>query len=103
MSSKTGKFAKNDDENKTLIEAKEEKMKSFDTLLDEIGFGKYQLKLYLFIGLLGFSEGAQISVMTLMIPIVSNQWKISQNMNSLQASLIFISILFGNNWKILIY
>ena len=84
------------DEKKALVKNTiDENMKSFDEILEKIGFGKYQLKIYAFIGFICFSEGSQISVLTLLIPVISSTWNVDQDTNSFQASLIFISILFG--------
>ena len=69
---------------------------NFDTILSTIGFGKYQLKTYLIMGLLAMSEGAQVMAFTLMVPVLANQWGISDFINSLQASLIFVSFLIGS-------
>lgn len=69
---------------------------NFDTILTKIGFGWYQLKTYLVMGLLAMSEGAQVMAFTLMVPVLSNQWGVSDFLNSLQASLIFVSFLIGS-------
>ncbi|CAD8099055.1 unnamed protein product [Paramecium sonneborni] len=69
---------------------------SFDQLLSQIGFGSYQLWIYLIMGLLGVTEGAQITLFTLMIPILKNQWNVPDSLNSLQASFVFVGFLTGS-------
>lgn len=69
---------------------------NFDTLLTKIGFGQYQIKIYSMMGTLALAEGASIMSFTLMVPILSHQWNVSDFVNSLQASLIFISFLIGS-------
>lgn len=69
---------------------------SFDDVLNDIGFGKYQLKVYLIMACLALAEGAQVMVFTMMIPILEVQWGIQEWLNGLQASLIFVSFLIGS-------
>lgn len=69
---------------------------NFDKILTEIGFGKFQIKTYIIMGLLAMSEGAQIMAFTLMVPVLANEWGVSDFLNSLQASLIFVSFLIGS-------
>ena len=71
-------------------------MLSFDDCLNDIGFGKYQLKVYLIMASLALAEGAQVMVFTMMIPILEVQWGIQEWLNGLQASLIFVSFLIGS-------
>lgn len=73
-----------------------EKFLSFDDLLNDIGFGKYQLKIYFIMACLALAEGGQIMVFTMMIPILEVQWGVQDWLNGLQASLIFVSFLIGS-------
>lgn len=79
----------------SIVDLNEEHL-NFDTVLTKIGFGKYQLKVYLIMGTLALAEGANIMAFTLMVPVLSNEWNVSDFINSLQASLIFISFLIGS-------
>lgn len=69
---------------------------TFDDLLNDVGFGKYQLILYTIMASLALAEGAQVMVFTIMIPILENEWQVQEWENSLQASLIFVSFLVGS-------
>lgn len=69
---------------------------NFDQVLTTIGFGWFQAKTYMIMGLLAMSEGAQIMAFTLMVPVLANEWGVSDFMNSLQASLVFVSFLIGS-------
>lgn len=69
---------------------------TFDDLLNDVGFGKYQLILYTIMASLALAEGAQVMVFTIMIPILENEWQVQEWENSLQASLIFVSFLIGS-------
>ena len=71
-------------------------MLSFDDILNDMGFGKYQLKVYAIMASLALAEGAQVMVFTMMIPILEVQWGIQEWLNGLQASLIFVSFLIGS-------
>ena len=80
----------------TITDLNPEETFNFDTMLLEIGFGKYQFKVYSIMGLLAMSEGAQVMAFTLMVPVLANEWGISDFINSLQASLVFVSFLIGS-------
>jgi hypothetical protein len=69
---------------------------TFDDLLNDVGFGKYQLILYTIMASLAIAEGAQVMVFTIMIPILEIEWQVQEWENSLQASLIFVSFLLGS-------
>lgn len=83
-----------------LISADQTKKKSgllsFDDVINDIGFGKYQLKVYFIMAFLALAEGGQIIVFTLMIPLLEAQWGVQEWENGLQASLIFVSFLVGS-------
>ena len=61
----------------------EHQILSFDHLLDDINFGKFQYWIYCIMALMSISEGAQITIFTLMVPILKNEWHISDSLNSL--------------------
>lgn len=69
---------------------------TFDTVMDSLGFGIYQTRIYLIMGLMAFSEGAHIMSFSLMLPILKYQWLVTDLLNGLQASLIFLSYLIGS-------
>lgn len=66
---------------------------TFDQLLEHISFGQSQLWIYLIMALMSISEGAQITIFTLMVPILKHEWNISDQLNSLQASFVFVNKL----------
>ncbi|KAL4461092.1 hypothetical protein ABPG72_006954 [Tetrahymena utriculariae] len=68
---------------------------TFDEVLTKIGQGKYQLVIYIVMALIGMTEGAQITIFTLTIPILKHQWDVEDYLNSLQASLVFVGFLIG--------
>lgn len=78
-----------------LLKNKTESL-TFDYVLSQIGLGRYQYKIYTILALLSLSEGAQIMTFTLMIPILEKEWGVTKYVNSLQASLIFVSFVIGS-------
>ncbi|CAD8098915.1 unnamed protein product [Paramecium sonneborni] len=74
----------------------EHQILSFDHLLDDINFGQFQYWIYCIMALMSISEGAQITIFTLMVPILKNEWHISDSLNSLQASFVFVGYLVGS-------
>lgn len=69
---------------------------SFDTVMEALGFGVYQLRIFIIMGLMALSEGAHIMAFTLMMPILQHQWLVSDFLSGLQASLIFLAFLLGS-------
>ncbi|EGR32712.1 major facilitator superfamily protein, putative [Ichthyophthirius multifiliis] len=45
---------------------------------------------------LGLTEGAQVSVFTIMIPILKNEWEVKEEVNTIQVCLVFIGFLLGS-------
>lgn len=68
----------------------------FDVVMEAVGFGNYQLRIYLIMCLMAFSEGAHIMSFTLMLPILKVQWLVSDSLNGFQASMIFLAYLLGS-------
>ena len=73
-----------------------ENIMNFDKTLSDLTFGKYQIKIYLIMGFLAFTEGSQIMSFTLLIPFLKQKWGISDFLNNIQISLIFLSLFFGS-------
>lgn len=47
-------------------------------------------------GTLGLTEGAQVSVFTIMIPLLKNEWNVGDDINALQVCLVFLGFLVGS-------
>lgn len=69
---------------------------SFDEVLSKIGFGKYQRVIYVSMALMGITEGAQVTLFNLMIPILKKEWDVPDYINKLQISLIFVGFVVGS-------
>jgi len=68
---------------------------SLDHMFDKIGFGYYQVRLILMLGMVAAAEGAQIIVVMLSLTILQNQWKYSEDIQSFVISLNFIGFVVG--------
>ena len=69
---------------------------TFDNLLsNHLGFGLYQKYIYIIISLVAIVEGSSIIGLTLMIPVLHLEWKVPEYLNTIQISLIFVSLLLG--------
>lgn len=68
----------------------------FDTVLDTLGFGVYQVRIFAIMCLMALSEGAHVMAFTLMLPILQHQWMVSDMVNGLQASFVFLAFLLGS-------
>lgn len=79
-------------ENSTTTEPK-----TFDDILEtKLGFGRYQYLLYAFVGLAFSAEAAFIFCFSLVIPIIKNEWNLSENLVSSLGSSIFMGIFMGS-------
>ncbi|KRX10655.1 Major facilitator superfamily domain, general substrate transporter [Pseudocohnilembus persalinus] len=69
---------------------------TYDKVLQQVGFGKYQLLIYLMIFLTGMVEGAYITGFSLLTQVFKVQWGIDDEWNSLGVSVVFVGILIGS-------
>ncbi|KAL4513139.1 hypothetical protein ABPG72_017824 [Tetrahymena utriculariae] len=103
------KSAQNQSENRSILNGNNQSTKgntnkllcdniiiSFDHVLSDIGIGPYQYLFYAVMATLGLTEGAQVSVFTIMIPLLKNQWDVQDDANSLQVCLVFLGFLVGS-------
>jgi len=69
----------------------------FDSILEnKIGFGKYQYISYIFIGLTQFSDGSEIVALSILLPVLKTEWKISDEQQGLLGSILFFGIFCGS-------
>jgi len=69
---------------------------SFDEILSKIGFGSYQIKCYLFIGLILIFDGAEAIVLSLVQNILRTEWNLTSNQVSFLATAVFSGFLLGS-------
>ena len=69
----------------------------FDAILENrVGFGKYQYITYFFASLTHFSDGSEIVGLSILLPVLKNEWKISDDDQSILGSVLFFGILVGS-------
>ena len=70
---------------------------TFDSILEKkVGFGKYQYTAYLFAGLTQFSDGSEIVGLSILLPILKNEWSITDDQQGILGSILFFGIFFGS-------
>ena len=69
----------------------------FDSILEnKIGFGRYQYISYIFIGLTQFSDGSEIVALSILLPVLKNEWKISDEQQGMLGTVLFCGIFLGS-------
>lgn len=72
-------------------------VKSFEELTEErIGFGKYQYIVITLLGLIFVADGIEMSAMSLILPILKIEWEISENLQAVIGSALFVGFFFGS-------
>jgi MFS family permease len=72
-------------------------IKSFEELTEErIGFGRYQYIVISLLGLIFIADGIEMSAMSLIFPILKIEWSISENLQALIGSALFIGFFLGS-------
>jgi MFS family permease len=72
-------------------------MKSFEEISEErIGFGKYQYIVMILLGTIFLADGIEMSALTLIIPLLKAEWNISEDLQGLLGSVMFLGLFFGS-------
>ena len=72
-------------------------MSSLDELYkNKVGVGLYQIILFLVLVTVDTSEGAQLTLMALLMPIVKSEWILSNFQVKVLTSSFFAGIIIGN-------
>ncbi len=69
---------------------------SLDDYLSNIGFGLYQYRAYLILGLILIHNGADVISLSLFLPIIKKEWSLSNSHIGFLASMIFIGYFVGS-------
>ena len=69
---------------------------SFDDVMMDIGFQKYQLYLLLILSPIAIADGTEALVLSMLIPIFENEWNATEFQLSLLGSLVFFGYLIGS-------
>lgn len=69
---------------------------SLDTIIDQrIGFGRYQLRSMILLALIDFNDGAEIIVMTFIVPIIKAEWGLTSAKAATLTSVLFFGAFLG--------
>ncbi len=69
----------------------------YDTLFDnKVGQGAYQKTAYFLMGLIALSDEAEILSLSVILPTIKNEWKLSESEVSLLGSVLFFGIFLGS-------
>lgn len=70
---------------------------SFEDIVDKrLGLGRYQIIVVVLLGLIFSADGIEISTLSLILPILKNEWKISETMQGLLGTVLFLGLFFGS-------
>jgi len=84
------------DTSSTATNQEEQSGSLLDTLVSKIGYGAYQYKALFFISLTNLNEGAENIVLSFLVSILSREWGVTPEMNSLLGSTIWLGFLIGS-------
>lgn len=72
------------------------KQLSFDEIMNELGFHKYQIILVLVLSPIALADGTEALVLSLLLPIFQNEWNATELQLSLLGTLVFLGYLIGS-------
>eukprot|EP00753_Platysulcus_tardus_P006027 PLAT13904.2.p1 GENE.PLAT13904.2~~PLAT13904.2.p1 ORF type:complete len:505 (-),score=212.47 PLAT13904.2:32-1510(-) len=67
-----------------------------DQVLDEIGFGRFQMALMFMIGSLFLADGAEMLVLSVVSDALKQEWKLTPTETSALGSVIFVGLMVGS-------
>lgn len=72
-------------------------VESFEEITEgRIGFGKYQYILLSLLGIIFLADGLEMSCLSIIFPILKVEWNISESLQGLLGSVMFIGFFFGS-------
>jgi len=69
---------------------------SFDDVMLDIGFRKYQMILLLILSPIAIADGTEALVLSILVPIFQNEWNATEFQLSLLGTLVFFGYLIGS-------
>jgi len=70
---------------------------SFEEIVDKrLGLGRYQIIVVVLLGLIFSADGIEISTLSLILPILKNEWKISETLQGLLGTVLFLGLFIGS-------
>ena len=68
---------------------------SIDSILNRIGFGWYQVRVFIHQSWITYSDGAEIMVIALLTKILQNEWNLSDAEVELMGGILFFGMILG--------
>lgn len=69
----------------------------FDKILeDKVRFGKYQKQMYFFLGFLALADGSEMTALSILLPVLKNEWGISDDIEGIMGTALFLGIFLGS-------
>lgn len=69
---------------------------SFDDVITDIGFNKYQICLLLIMSPIAIADGTEALVLSILLPIFQNEWKATELELSILGTLVFLGYFIGS-------
>ena len=69
---------------------------TIDQAIDKLGFGPFQLMIYLFSSLLLLADAMEMMILSVLSPAVKCQWSLSSTEEAIITSVVFIGFFFGS-------
>jgi len=69
---------------------------TIDEALDKMGYGPFQLILFIFCGLIWMADAMELMILAVLSPAVRCQWSLSSVEEAFITSIVFIGFLFGS-------
>jgi len=70
---------------------------SFEDIVDKkLGLGRYQIIVVVLLSLIFSADGIEISTLSLILPILKNEWKISETLQGLLGTVLFLGLFLGS-------
>jgi len=68
---------------------------SLDDILNRMGFGWFQVRIFLYLSWITFSDGAEITVISLITKILKKQWNLDDWEEELMGAVLFLGMIIG--------
>ncbi|KAL4496579.1 hypothetical protein ABPG72_015940 [Tetrahymena utriculariae] len=69
---------------------------TFDDILSKIGFGRYQIAIFVMMGFVGIADAAEAQVLSILQPMINDHWGLKTYQNSIMVSLVFTGYMIGS-------
>ena len=71
--------------------------KTFEELIkSRIFFGKYEKLVIFILGFIFIADGIEVSALSLILPILREEWEISENLQGLMGTMLFLGLFLGS-------